>query len=208
MINLPRKRRKDARPAELLSAALALFVERGYAATRLEDVAARAGVSKGTLYLYYSSKAALFQAVIQEGIVPVIAENEEIAAQHEGSSFSLLEKMLANWWNRIGKTEYAGIPKLVIAEAINFPEIGAFYYEKVIARGRSLIGSALKRGMDSGEFRSQNIDLTIDILIAPVLMLLIWRFSFSQFQPQETDAGAYLQQHLEMMQRALCTAQV
>lgn len=208
MIPSPRKRRKDARPAELLSAALALFVERGYAATRLDDVAAHAGVSKGTLYLYYANKAALFQAVIQEGIVPVIAEIEAIAALHDGSSFSLLEKMLANWWNRIGNTEYAGIPKLMIAEASNFPEIGAFYYEKVIARGRSLIGLALKRGMESGEFHPQDIELTIDILIAPVLMLLIWRFSFGQFQHQETDASAYLKQHLRLMRQALCTAQV
>lgn len=93
----PRKRRKEARPSELLAAALDLFVERGFAATRLEDVARRAGVSKGTLYLYYENKEALFKAVIQEGIVPVIAENEAIAAQHTGSSFDLMEILLANW---------------------------------------------------------------------------------------------------------------
>ena len=83
----PRKRRKEARPSELLEAALCLFVEKGFAATRLEDVAARAGVSKGTLYLYYENKDALFKAVIQEGIVPVIAENEVLSknrARHDG----------------------------------------------------------------------------------------------------------------------------
>ncbi|MFZ1246983.1 MAG: helix-turn-helix domain-containing protein, partial [Azonexus sp.] len=83
----PRKRRKEARPAELLEAALGLFVEKGFAATRLEDVAARAGVSKGTLYLYFENKDALFKTVIQEGIIPVIAENEAIAARHTGCSF-------------------------------------------------------------------------------------------------------------------------
>mgnify|MGYP000452777623 CR=1 FL=1 len=86
----PRRRRKDARPSELTAAALDLFVEKGFAATRLEDVAARAGVSKGTLYLYYENKEALFKAVIQEGIVPVIAEGEAIAAKHVGCSFELL----------------------------------------------------------------------------------------------------------------------
>lgn len=78
----PRKRRKDARPSELTEAALALFVEKGFAATRLEDVAQRAGVSKGTLYLYFDSKEALFKAVIQEGVVPVVVEGEMIAARH------------------------------------------------------------------------------------------------------------------------------
>ena len=72
----PRKRRKEARPTELTAAALALFVEKGFSATRLEDVASRAGVSKGTLYLYFDSKEALFKAVIQEGILPVVVENE------------------------------------------------------------------------------------------------------------------------------------
>ena len=78
----PRKRRKEARPSELTAAALGLFVEKGFAATRLEEVAIRAGVSKGTLYLYFDSKEALFKAVIQEGIVPVVAEGEAIAARH------------------------------------------------------------------------------------------------------------------------------
>jgi AcrR family transcriptional regulator len=97
----PRKRRKEARPGELLAAALDLFVARGYAATRLEDVAQQAGVSKGTLYLYFENKEALFKAVIREGILPVLAENEEIAARHEGSTFALLEKLLNNWWLRM-----------------------------------------------------------------------------------------------------------
>ncbi len=129
----PRKRRKEARPSELLEAALSLFVEKGFAATRLEDVAAHAGVSKGTLYLYYENKDALFKAVIQEGIVPVIAENEAIAARHSGCSFDLLELLLENWWTKIGQTAFAGIPKLMVAEARNFPELASFYYENVIS---------------------------------------------------------------------------
>src|SRR5574343_1022107 len=102
-IPAPRRRRKEARPSELLAAALDLFVEKGFAATRLEDVATRACVSKGTLYLYYENKEALFKAVIREGIVPVIAEGEAIAATHAGCSFELLEKLLDNWWNKIDR---------------------------------------------------------------------------------------------------------
>ncbi len=200
----PRKRRKEARPSELLAAALDLFVEKGYAATRLEDVASRAGVSKGTLYLYYENKEALFKAVIQEGIVPVIAENEAIAAQHTGSSFDLMEKLLANWWIKIGQTAFAGIPKLMVAEARNFPELGRYYVENVINRVRALVGSALKRGMESGEFRNMDVETTIDVVIAPILMLLIWRYSMSCCIGNEDNPQQYLQIHMDLLRQGLC----
>jgi len=198
-----RKRRKEARPSELLAAALALFVEKGFAATRLEDVAARAGVSKGTLYLYYENKDALFKAVIQEGIVPVIAENEAILAKHSGSSFELLERLLENWWTKIGQTAFAGIPKLMVAEARNFPELASYYYENVISRGRALIASALRRGMESGEFRSMDVETTVDVVIAPVLMLLIWRFSMNCCQSCESDPQTYLRIHMDLLRQGL-----
>ena len=198
-----RERRKEARPSELLAAALDLFVEKGFAATRLEDVASRAGVSKGTLYLYYENKEALFKAVIQEGIIPVIVENEAIAAQHTGSSFDLMEKLLANWWTRIGQTAFAGIPKLMVAEARNFPELGRYYVENVINRGRALVGSALQRGMASGEFRAMDVETTIDVVIAPILMLLIWRFSMSCCVGSESNPQLYLQIHMDLLRHGL-----
>lgn len=204
----PRKRRKEARPSELTAAALGLFVEKGFAATRLEDVAQRAGVSKGTLYLYFDSKEALFKAVIQEGIVPVVAENEAIAAQHSGSSFDLLEKLLRNWWQRIGQTGFAGIPKLMVAEARNFPEVANFYYENVIKRGRALVGAALERGMASGEFRRLDVETTIDVIIAPILMLLVWRFSMACCQSSEGDPSLYLQIHVDLLRQGLRGSQV
>jgi len=199
----PRKRRKEARPSELTAAALALFVEKGFSATRLEDVAARAGVSKGTLYLYFDSKEALFKTVIQEGILPVVAENEAIAAKHTGTSFDLLEKLLDNWWGKIGLTNFAGIPKLMVAEARNFPEVAQFYYENVICRGRALVGAALERGMAAGEFRRMEVETTIDVVIAPILMLLIWRFSMACCQSGESDSRLYLQIHMDILRHGL-----
>lgn len=199
----PRKRRKEDRPSELLDAALQLFVEKGFAATRLEDVAAKAGVSKGTLYLYYENKEALFKAVIQEGVIPIIAENEAIAAKHTASSFDLLEKLLDNWWTKIGQTAFAGIPKLMVAEARNFPELATFYYENVINRSRALVGSTLRRGMNSGEFRQMDVETTIDVLIAPILMLLIWRFSMNCCQGSQTDPQHYLQIHTDILRQGL-----
>lgn len=204
----PRKRRKDARPTELSAAALGLFVEKGFAATRLEDIAARAGVSKGTLYLYFDSKEALFKAVIQEGILPVVAENEAIAAHHAGASFELLEKLLDNWWEKIGQTDFAGIPKLMVAEARNFPDVAQFYYENVFCRVRALVGSALERGMASGEFRRMDVETTIDVVIAPILMLLIWRFSLACCQKGEADPALYLRIHMDLLRQGLSATQV
>ena len=204
----PRKRRKEARPSELTAAALGLFVEKGFAATRLEEVAQRAGVSKGTLYLYFDSKEALFKAVIQEGIVPALVEGEARLTRHAETSFELLEDILGIIWARIGETAYAGIPKLIVGEAGNFPEVVQFYYENVIRRGRALVGAALERGMASGEFRDMDIETTIEVVIAPVLMLLIWRFSMASCMGKVIDPREYMAIHGDLLRQGLMRSQV
>ena len=202
-VSPPRKRRKEARPSELTAAALELFVDKGFSATRLEEIAQRAGVSKGTLYLYFDSKEALFKAVIQDGIIPVVDAAEAIAASHDGSAFELLEKLLENWWARVGEAQFAGIPKLMVAESRNFPEVARFYYENVIRRGQTLIGSVLERGMASGEFRHMQTETAIEVVIAPLLMLLIWRFSLGSFKPAETNPREYMATYLAMLRQGL-----
>jgi AcrR family transcriptional regulator len=204
----PRKRRKEARPSDLTAAALGLFVEKGFAATRLEEVAQRAGVSKGTLYLYFDSKEALFKAVIQEGIVPALVEGEARLTRHAETSFELLEDLLGIIWARIGETAYAGIPKLIVGEAGNFPEVAQFYYENVIRRGRALVGAALERGMASGEFRDMDIETTIEVVIAPVLMLLIWRFSMASCMGKVIDPREYMAIHGDLLRQGLMRSQV
>ena len=141
--------------------------------------------------------------MIQEGIIPVLAENEALAAKHVGCSFELLEILLNNWWIKIGQTAYAGITKLMVAEARNFPELAAFYYDNVISRGRALIGSALKRGMERGEFRSMDVETTVDVVIAPILMLLIWRYSMNCCQNGESDPQTYLRIHMDLLKQGL-----
>jgi len=197
-----RRRRKEARPSELTSAALDLFVEKGFSATRLDDVAARAGVSKGTLYLYFDSKEALFKAVIEEGIVPTLAAAELRAAGHDGSAAELLRHLLFGWWQEIGGTRLAGVPKLIISESRNFPEVAQYYHDKVIVRGRALLRSALQRGIASGEFRPLNVETAIDVIIAPLLMLVIWRFSLC-FCGQENDPATYLETHFDLLVNGL-----
>lgn len=169
------ERRKDARPQELLAAAIDLFVERGFAATRLEDVARRAGVSKGTLYLYYTSKEELFKAVVRESIIPFIGEAEVSVAEFDGHSADLLRNVMLSWWGRIGQSKASGISKLILAEAGNFPELAKFYQEEVTQRGTRMISSMLERGVSRGEFRDVNIPQLTQVMIAPMMMLNTWK---------------------------------
>src|SRR3954471_12658340 len=131
-VQAKRERRKEARPGELLDAALDLFVEKGFAATRAEEVAARAGVSKGTLFLYFPSKEELFKAVVRENISGRFEEWRREIEAFDGSSALMLRHCLKLWWNRVGATKASGINKLIIGEARNFPDIAAFYQDEVI----------------------------------------------------------------------------
>ena len=204
--SLPRKRRKEARPSELAAAALTLFVEKGFAATRLEDVAKVAGVSKGTLYLYFDSKEALFKAVIQEGIVPILEDGAGLVESFGGTSSDLLRALIGNWWQRIGETPLAGVPKLMISEAGNFPELANYYYDTVIMRGRDLMRRTLQRGIAAGEFRVVDVETAIDVIFAPVLMLVIWRYSLGACCGTRYDPQVYLQTHLDLAVNGLSVA--
>jgi AcrR family transcriptional regulator len=202
----PRQRRKEARPAELTAAALELFVEKGFAGTRLDDVAARAGVSKGTLYLYFDSKEALFKAVIQEGIVPILEEGAGMVDSFTGGSADLLRGVILEWWKRIGATSLAGVPKLMISEAGNFPELAAYYHDTVIIRGRELMRRILQRGIARGEFRAVDVETAIDVIFAPVLMMLIWRYSLGACGCGSHDPATYLRTHLDLALNGLAVA--
>ena len=193
-----RRRRKDERPSELVAAALDLFVERGFAATRLDDVAARAGVSKGTLYLYFESKEALFKAVIEEAIVPLLASAEDVIANDQGTSIDLLRRLLNGWWEQIGATRLAGVPKLIIAKARNFPAVAQYYHDAVIVRGRALLRTLLQRGIERGEFRPLDLETAIDVIYAPLMMLVVWRSSLC-FCAKETDPATYLRTHFDLL---------
>src|SRR3954467_6540322 len=127
-VQAKRERRKEARPGELLDAALELFVEKGFAATRAEEVAARAGVSKGTLFLYFPSKEELFKAVVRENISGRFSEWNEEFQKFEGTSAEMLKFCMQVWWDRVGATRASGITKLMISEARNFPDLADFYH--------------------------------------------------------------------------------
>ena len=173
-----RGRRKDARPGELLDAALDLFVDKGYAATRVEEVAARAGVSKGTLFLYFPSKQELFKAVVRQNIAGRFAEWDLELESYVGTSQDLVRYCFETWWERIGSTKASGLGKLMLSEANNFPEIAEFYRHEVVEPGHQLIRRVLQRGMDRGELRALDLEHAVYLVLAPLMFLM-----FSQSTP-------------------------
>lgn len=191
------ERRKEARPAELLAAALDLFVEKGYAGTRLDDVAARAGVSKGTLYLYFANKEELFKAVARENIVTPLAEVGEAMRSFDGPSAALLRTVIGAWWKDFGGTHAGGLAKLMMAESGNFPEIAAFFLEEVIEPWHRLLGSVIERGIERREFRAVDVPLFTRVMTAPLVMLSLWNRSFGVCSAQPMDPDRFVEMLLD-----------
>ncbi len=202
-----RQRRKQARPQELLDAAIELFAEKGFAAARTEEVAARAGVSKGTLYLYYPSKEELFKAVVRNKLSSLIAEGEELAAGFAGPSAELLEQLMLTWWQRVGATDASSIHKIILSEVRNFPEIAQFYTDEVIVPAERLFGGVIRRGVARGEFRALPARETAHALLAPMIFLAMHRHSLGAcpVQGRAIDPFAMLRTHMDLVLRGLET---
>lgn len=180
-----RERRKEARPGELLDAALDLFVEKGFAATRSEEVAARAGVSKGTLFLYFPSKEDLLKAVVRENISGRFQEWNDEFEKFDGNTPDMLRYCMKVWWERIGASRASGITKLIISEARNFPEIAAFYQQEVIEPGQDLIRRILQRGVDRGEFHVHDMEYATFSISAPMVFLIMMKHSMGACVPKD-----------------------
>jgi AcrR family transcriptional regulator len=198
-----RRRRKDARPAELIEAALACFAERGFAATKLDDIATKAGVSKGTVYLYFPSKEELFKAVIRETILPNLVQAETMLDTTKVPSAEYLRRLLEFMTGRMASSPVGIIPKLIITEAGNFPDIARFYLDNVVHRGFALIGRILERGITSGEFRAMDVRSTTFCVLAPILLTALWRHSLGRYEPDALDPDALWRTHVDLLLRGL-----
>ncbi len=192
------RRRKEARPGEIIDAALNLFVQHGFSATRLDDVAAEAGVSKGTVYLYFDNKESLFRAMVQELIVPVVAQAEEHAAQFQGTQTELIRMLVHSWWDNVGKTRLANMPKLMVSEAAHFPELARYYVDNVVKRARKLLEDALYKGIEQGEFESCDVKSAARILLSPLVFSVIWEKSLAPFDSDDYDIATYIALHLDI----------
>ncbi|MCC7098151.1 MAG: TetR/AcrR family transcriptional regulator [Rubrivivax sp.] len=196
-----RQRRKEIRPQQLLDAALPLFVEKGFAATRAEEVARRAGVSKGTLYLYFPSKEELFKAVVRHHVAALIGEAGQIVSVAEGGTAELMRALFAQWWARVAACEVGGLHKVVLAEARNFPELAQFYVDEVVQPARRLFESLIRRGIERGEFRPVDLPATAHAVMAPMIFLLLHAHSFAACPVRgfELDPVATLNAHAALV---------
>ncbi|MFO7603470.1 MAG: TetR/AcrR family transcriptional regulator [Gammaproteobacteria bacterium] len=197
------QRRKEDRPAEILDAALALFTEKGFAASRIDDVAARAGVAKGTVYVYFDSKDALFKAMVKRKLGPQLERAEHLVNTHQGSAAALLEKLARQWWHALQHTDLSGLPKLIVAEAGNFPELASFFVENVVQRVRGLVARIIQQGMASGEFRQTSAVEAARVFTSAIVFASIWQHSLAPYDSIPFDSEAYLQIHLENFIRGL-----
>jgi AcrR family transcriptional regulator len=166
-------RRKDARPQEIIDAALKLFAIKGFAATRLDDVAKQAGVSKGTLYLYFADKEALFKQVVQGGMIDNIAPLEGVIDAHVGKAEDLLRMVVSHMTTLVTTTPVGAIPKIIISEAGNFPKVTAFYRDEVVFKIHKIMVSIIIKGIDAGEFRPVPLMEAARSLLAPIFMLAL-----------------------------------
>jgi AcrR family transcriptional regulator len=203
------ERRKESRPAELIDAALEVFVERGYAATRLEDVAGRAGVSKGTLYLYFANKEELFKAVVRENIVAQIERFREAVATSDEPAAELLRRFFHAWWEGFGSTRLAGIAKLIVAEAGNFPEVTRFFFDEVIRPNNQVLTMLIERGVARGDFRPVDAEATAHVWSASLVMKAIAGRSIDSCCPAalRIDDGRFLATHVDLALAALAVRQ-
>ena len=203
MASTKQRRAPAQRPAEIIDAALALFVEKGFAATRLDDVALRAGLSKAAIYLYFEDKTALFQGVVRQAVEANLGTVEAMLKAHRGPVAELLPRILEFMAGRIDQSPIAAVAKLVISESRAFPEIGRFYLKEVIGRGLPLLEGLIVRGMEQGEFRLVDPAMTVRSIVGAMLLAGIWRTVFEPIGADKLDIKALARHHADLMLHAL-----
>ena len=194
---------REAKRQLILDAALDEFAERGFANARLEDVAARAGVAKGTVYLYVPSKEALFEELVRTGIAVPVQELQARVLASDMPTEALLRMLFAFVVREVLGSKRREIVRLVLSEANRFPDIAALYHREVISRGLALMRQIVNRAVERGEFVSDEVVRFPHLVFAPALVALVWKALFDRFDP--LDAAAMLDAHVTVLMRAMRT---
>lgn len=197
------KRRKAARPQEILEAAMGVFAEKGFARTRMDDIARKAGVTKGTIYLYFANKEAVFEELVRDSIGHALEQVLQSVERFEGSTRDLLRFALTAIGQFVLTSDRVVLPKIVIAEAGNFPQLVRFYRSEVIDRGLGVLTRVVARGIARGEFRPLPPEHVARLCIAPLLLAAFWRTTFAQFDAEPYDYQGLIQTHLDVLLRGL-----
>jgi AcrR family transcriptional regulator len=196
-------RRKEARPAEILDAALKVFAHKGFAAARMDDIAKEAGVTKGTIYLYFENKEAVFKSLVRTSVGTTLASVTQDVKTFQGSARFLLRMVLTRVAQLLVESDRVVLPKIVISESSNFPWLAEFYRCEIIERGLELFISLLERGMAQGEFRRLPAAHVARLCVAPVLLGAIWRVTFAHLDPEPYDYKGLVETHLDILFRGL-----
>jgi AcrR family transcriptional regulator len=196
-------RRKRARPSEILDAALEVFAEKGYAGARMDDIAKRAGVTKGTIYLYFENKEAVFKTLVRDTIGATLAGVTANTRDVQGSAKDLLRFALGAMAHLLTTSNRVVLPKIIIAESGNFPELARFYREEIIEKGLALMSALIERGIAQGEFRKVPVEHAVRLCVAPVLLGAMWRTTFAQFDAEPYDYKGLIDTHLDVLFRGL-----
>jgi len=192
-----RRMAPEVRRQTILKAALATFAERGFAAARLDDVAARAGVAKGTLYLYFHSKEALFEALIRDAISPLLAQVGAVAAAPDMAPTKALETFYSLFERQVLGTDRKLLLRLIISEGVRFPALAEIYYREVVTRGLGLVRSLAERAVKDGSFATTAPARYPQLVIAPLLLAVIWDALFGKID--RLDVAGLLSAHLETL---------
>jgi AcrR family transcriptional regulator len=200
----PRRRRKEARPAELVRAGLEEFALHGFAATRLEDVARRAGVVKGTIYRYFTDKEALFLAAVRKEVAPVFHEITGFIDAYPGTTRDLLKLLIETVHRQLVNSDLRVLIRIIIAEGERFPVLTELYYAETISKGRALLERIVERGIARGEVREGAAARLPLVLMAPAIMAAIWRMTFDKHS--HISSEAFLEAHIDLVLHGLLTA--
>jgi len=193
-----RATQKEARPREIVEAALEVFARDGFAGARLDDVADRAGISKGTIYLYFDTKEDLFKACVRETVGAHIKGTQELAAHFAGSTPDLFRQIVQGIGKRLTQKDFQTILILMISEGKRFPELASFYFEEIISNGLKLLKSVVQRGIDRGEFRDNGLSNSPQLLVSPVIMSVIWNHLFAK-EGGRLDVERLLKTHVDTL---------
>jgi AcrR family transcriptional regulator len=193
------RRRKADRPAEIVAAALAVFAEKGFAAAKLDEIAARAGVSKGAVYLYFETKEDIFRAVVDQAIAPNVEAVKAMASAHPGPLADLLRGVAAHLGHVIETTPMGGVLKMVVGEARNFPEIARVWHDDLVAHALGAMTGAIRAAQVRGEVKPGDPRTYALQLVSPVLMAVLWRETFVPVGAEPFDMPAVLGQHVETL---------
>lgn len=195
------RRRKDARPEEILEAALEEFARKGYAAARLDCVAQRAGIAKGTIYLYFSSKEELFKATVRHALFPQVAQLEALIPTFSGTTEAFLRGPFKELQRLVLRSDLRLLARILITEGHAFPDLTEFYYQEVIQRGMNAMRAVVARGVARGEFRESGLTEHPQPLMASAILAVVWQWLLDRHEP--LDVERLLDTHIDLLLEGL-----